>query len=590
MNNRQQPVRSCHSGAIGMSDTGERGEVELAMTEQYLRTVIEQSPLGTLIFRPDGSTLLSNTAWKQLWSFGEEGDPEDMNVFEDKQIYAAGLVPYIEETMVGGAVITPPLLYDPTRFGVKANWRWFRAFIYPVRDESATLSEVTIILEDVTERRALEERIAHQAFHDSLTGLANRTLFADRLEHALARTERQEDEIAVMFIDLDDFKHVNDSLGHGAGDSLIVEIAKRISACLRTQDTFARFGGDEFVLLLEDVDEGGAIVVAERILREIRSPITIDDSELSVTASIGIVLGDSARIRGEELLRSADAAMYRSKRGGKNRYEIFDLELDKLSINRLRLESDLQQAIENKEFRVHYQPKVLLATEEIVGFEALVRWEQPGRGLIPPSEFIPLAEQTGLINPIGLWVLKEACGQMRDWQNQYPMDTPLTMSVNLSAQQFRNPNLVEEVAQVLGETGLDPRDLTLEITESVAMGDALATIAIFRELKNLGIGLAIDDFGTGYSSLSYLKRFPVNVLKVDRSLIKGIEQDPANTAIVSATLTLAHGLGLEVVVEGVETTGALSKLISLGAELGQGHYWWRASAAEEITELLEATL
>jgi diguanylate cyclase (GGDEF)-like protein len=573
-----------------MSDTGERGEVELAMTEQYLRTVIEQSPLGTLIFRPDGSTLLSNTAWKQLWSFGEEGDPEDMNVFEDKQIYAAGLVPYIEETMVGGAVITPPLLYDPTRFGVKANWRWFRAFIYPVRDESATLSEVTIILEDVTERRALEERIAHQAFHDSLTGLANRTLFADRLEHALARTERQEDEIAVMFIDLDDFKHVNDSLGHGAGDSLIVEIAKRISACLRTQDTFARFGGDEFVLLLEDVDEGGAIVVAERILREIRSPITIDGSELSVTASIGIVLGDSARIRGEELLRSADAAMYRSKRGGKNRYEIFDLELDKLSINRLRLESDLQQAIENKEFRVHYQPKVLLATEEIVGFEALVRWEQPGRGLIPPSEFIPLAEQTGLINPIGLWVLKEACGQMRDWQNQYPTDTPLTMSVNLSAQQFRNPNLVEEVAQVLGETGLDPRDLTLEITESIAMGDALATIAIFRELKNLGIGLAIDDFGTGYSSLSYLKRFPVNVLKVDRSLIKGIEQDLANTAIVSATLTLAHGLGLEVVVEGVETTGALSKLISLGAELGQGHYWWRASAAEEITELLEVTL
>jgi EAL domain-containing protein (putative c-di-GMP-specific phosphodiesterase class I) len=303
---------------------------------------------------------------------------------------------------------------------------------------------------------------------------------------------------------------------------------------------------------------------------------------------MGIVLGDSAQIRGEDLLRSADAAMYRSKRGGKNRYEIFDLELDKLSINRLRLESDLRQAIENKQFRVHYQPKVLLSTEEIVGFEALVRWEQPGRGLIPPSEFIPLAEQTGLINPIGLWVLKEACGQMCDWQNQYPMDTPLTMSVNLSAQQFRNPNLVEEVAKVLGETGLDPHDLTLEITESVAMGDALATIAIFRELKNLGIRLAIDDFGTGYSSLSYLKRFPVNVLKVDRSLIKGIEQDPANTAIVSATLTLAHGLGLEVVVEGVETTGALAKLISLGAELGQGHYWWRASAAEEITELLEA--
>ncbi len=559
------------------------------MTEKYLRTALEQSPLGTLIFSPDGSALLSNAAWKQLWSFGEEEDLEGMNVFQDKQIHAAGLVPYIEESMVGGAVITPPLLYDPTRFGVRGNWRWFRAFIYPLRDEIGTVSEVTVILEDVTERRALEERLVQQAFHDSLTGLANRTLFADRLEHALDRTERQENEIAVMFIDLDDFKHVNNSLGHEAGDSLLVEMACRLGACLRPQDTLARFGGDEFVVLLEDIDVGEAGEVAERLLREIRSPVTIDGHELSVTGSIGIVSGNFDKLR-EDLLRSADAAMYRSKRGGKNRYEIFDSEKDELSTNRLRLESDLRQAIEREEFRVHYQPKVLLRTEEIVGFEALVRWEQPGHGLIPPSEFIPLAEHTGLINPVGLWVLKEACRQMRDWQNQYPTDTPLTMSVNLSAVQFRNPNLVEEVAEVLSETALNPRSLTLEITETAAMGDALSTITIFRRLKSLGVKLAIDDFGTGYSSLSYLKRFPVDVLKVDRSLVKGIERDPANMAIVSAIMTLAHGLGLKVVVEGVETAGEFAKLSSLEAELGQGYYWWRASPAEEIPELLAATL
>jgi diguanylate cyclase (GGDEF)-like protein len=560
------------------------------VTEKYLHTALEQSPLGTLIFKPDGSALLSNTAWKKLWSFGEDGSPEDMNVFEDTQIRAAGLVPYIEESMVGGAVITPPLLYDPARVGGRGTWRWFRAFIYPVRDETGTLSEVTLILEDVTERKALEERIAYQAFHDSLTGLANRTLFADRLGHALARTEREEDEIGVMFIDLDDFKHVNDSLGHSLGDSLLVEVAHRLGACLRPQDTLARFGGDEFVVLLEDIDVGGVVGTAKRILREIDDPFTIDGHKLSVTGSIGIVFGNSDKLRAEDLLRSADAAMYRSKRGGKNRYEIFDSEADGLSINRLRLESDLRQAIERKEFRVHYQPKVLLRTGEIVGFEALVRWDQSGHGLIPPSEFIPLAEQTGLINPIGSWVLKESCHQVRDWQNQHPMDTPLTVSVNLSARQFRYPELVEEVAEVLSETALDPRDLILEVTESAAMEDALSTITIFRELKGLGVKLAIDDFGSGYSSLSYLKRFPVDVLKVDRSLVTGIERYPANVAIVSAIITLAHGLGLKVIVEGVETAGELAKLRSLGAELGQGYYWWRASTSEETTELLAATL
>jgi len=334
------------------------------------------------------------------------------------------------------------------------------------------------------------------------------------------------------------------------------------------------------------MDVDGAVGVAEKLLSEIRDPLTIDGHELTVTGSSGIVLGNSEQLRAEDFLRCADAAMYRSKRGGKNRYEIFDVERDGLSINRLRLESDLRQAIERKEFRVHYQPEVLLHSEKIVSFEALVRWEQPGRGLIFPSEFIPLAEETGLIDRIGYWVLKESCRRVRDWQDRYPLGTPLTLSVNLSARQFRYPELVEEVAGVLGETALEPSDLTLEVTESAAMSDAPYAMAIFGELKSLGVKLAIDDFGTGYCSLSSLKRFPVDVLKVDRSLVKGIERDPANVAIVSTIMTLAHGLGLQVVVEGVETVGEFAKLRSLGVDLGQGYYWWRARAAEEIPELL----
>jgi diguanylate cyclase (GGDEF)-like protein len=560
------------------------------VTEGYLRTALEQSPLGTLIFRPEGSTLLSNAAWKRLWSFGEDVDLEDMNVFENAEIRASGLLPYIEESIVGSAVITPPLLYEPGRVGGRGDRRWFRGFIYPLRDEGGALSEVSLILEDVTEQRALEERLVHQAFHDPLTGLANRTLFADRLEHALARTERNKSEIAVMFIDLDDFGDVNNSLGHGLGDSLLVEIADRIGACLRPQDTLARFGGDEFVVILEDTDVGGVVEVAERLLRVIDAPISINGHELSVTSSIGIVFGKAKEFSTEDLLRSADAAMYRSKRGGKNGYEIFDPETDSLSINRLRLESDLRLAIERKEFRVHYQPTVRLSTGQIVGFEALVRWEHPGHGLILPSEFIPLAEQTGLINHICTQVLEEACHQVRDWQKQYPMDTPFTLSVNISARQFRNPELTRMVAEVLSEAALDPRDLILEVTEGAAMEDTPSAIAIFQKLNSLGVKLAIDDFGTGYSSLSYLKRFPVDTLKVDQSLVREIDQEPANAAIVAAIVTLANGLGLNVTVEGVETAGELAKVRSLGAELGQGHYWWRARTAEQITEQLVATL
>ena len=557
------------------------------MDERLLRTVIEQSPLSTHVFSPDGSSLLTNAAWKELWNLGEGEAPEETNVFEDHQLRAVGLIPYIEESIASNnGLSTPPLLYVTASGGLEGKPRWLRGFIYPVRDENGRFRAVSLMLEDVTKHRVLEERLTRQALEDPLTGLANRTLLMDRLEHALSRIERREHKIALLFMDLDDFKRVNDSLGHSAGDRMLVEVADRIGVCLRPEDTLARFGGDEFVVLLENAEDASAATqVAERIARGLRAPIAVDGHEVFATFSIGIALGNSGKVDAEYLLRGADAAMYRGKREGENRCEVFNLGENGYALDRLRLESDLRRAVEGKEFRVHYQPKVELRTGKIVGLEALLRWEHPEHGLTSPLEFVPLAEQTGLIIPIGWWVLREACHELRLLQEQHPVGMPLTMSVNLSARQFRYPELVEEVAEILGETALAPHDLTLEVTETVAMEHAPSTTTILGRLKSLGVKLAIDDFGTGYSSLSYLKRFPVDALKVDQSLVKGIEQDSGNAAIVSATITLAHDLGLEVVAEGVETAGEFAKVRSLQSNHGQGHYWWGASPAVKIAEL-----
>jgi len=563
----------------------------------FPRTAIEQSPIGTIIFDPLGRCLLVNAAWNTLWGLGEDTILEDTNVFESPEVRAMGLVPFLRETMGDGRVATPLLRYEPASSVSEEEARWFKALIYPVRDEAGGLLEVGLMLEDFTERKALEDELAHQAFHDSLTGLPNRALLMDRLGHALSRLRQnaerdgglnaQAARVALLFMDLDEFKRVNDSLGHHAGDRLLVGVAERVAAHLRPGDTFARFGGDEFAVLLDEVEEtSSAAGLAQRLVRELRAPFTVEGQEIFTTASIGVVLSDPGEEGGEDLLRRADVAMYRAKTSGKDRYELFSQRMRGSDLRRLKLDGDLRRAIEAGEFRVYYQPKVLLRTGEVIGFEALVRWEHPEHGLLAPAEFISLAEETGLIMPLGRWVLTEACRQARIFRERSRRQAPLKTFVNLSARQFRHPTLVEEVTSVLSETPLEPHELALEITESVMMEDETTAQTIPRELKKPGVTLAMDDFGTGYSSLSFLKKFSVDVLKIDRSMVQGVEKNHADAAIISAVTSLAHALDLTVVAEGVETAEELERLRSLGCDIGQGYYWRRPCPAEEAMELL----
>ena len=459
---------------------------------------------------------------------------------------------------------TKNLLADPSIGGIVVNYR------------------------DITERRTLEERLRHQAFHDPLTGLPNRALFMNRLGHALDRAERSEKAAGVLFLDLDNFKLVNDSLGHEVGDSLLVSVAERLRTCLRAEDTAARFGGDEFTVLLEGVkDATEAVRVADKITQALSNPFTLDSREVFVTTSIGIVLGNSGRERPTDLLRNADVALYRAKANGKATHEVFDAFMNVQALERLDLEADLRRAIERREFAVHYQPQLEFQTGRIVGWEALVRWMHPERGPIPPGAFLAVAEETGLIFQIGSQVLEEACRQAQEWHGQHP-EIPSKMSVNISARQLQRPEeLVHEVVRVLEETQLAPNGLVLEITESMLMGDAEHNVDVLGKLKALGIGIAVDDFGTGYSNLAYLRRFPVDLLKVDKIFVDGMEDNPDDTAIVKAIIDLARAMGMQTVAEGIETTGQADRLRALGCELGQGYYFSQPlSATEALTTLL----
>lgn len=441
---------------------------------------------------------------------------------------------------------------------------------------------------EIQQRKRVQEQLMYMALHDSLTGLPNRVLLMEKLEDALQETLKNDDyRFAVLFIDCDRFKVVNDSLGHLTGDRLLSLISDRLELCLRPVDTLFRLGGDEFTILLNPIDGiENAIETAETIQQQLTAPFHVDGHEVFIGASIGIVLGTSQYTQPEHLLRDADAAMYCAKDLGKGRYRVFDSGMHDRAVNFLQLETNLRRALERGEFKVNYQPIVDLQKGGIVGFEALLRWHHPERGQISPAEFIPAAEETGLIVPIGEWVLRQSCTYLRQWQCQYVHAKNLTVSVNISVKQFAQIDLLNRIDDILKDSQLDGRFLKLEITESTIVGNYEVAKTILEQLKTRKIQLSIDDFGTGYSSLSHLHRLPVDILKIDRSFVDPIDEDNDEREIVQAIVTLAHSLNMKVIAEGVETAVHVEQLRNLGCEYGQGYYFSKPLTAQVATALL----
>jgi diguanylate cyclase (GGDEF)-like protein len=466
-------------------------------------------------------------------------------------------------------------------------YRWVLARGLAVRDANGKAIRVAGSLTDITDRKRDEEQLLHDAFHDHLTGLPNRALFLNRLAHSVARARRRPDELfAVLFLDLDGFKVVNDSLGHFLGDELLVEVARRLEECVRPGDTVARLGGDEFTVLLESIGvTAEAEVVARRIREAMQPSFNLGGQEVSASASIGIALSSGGYGRPEDLIRDADTAMYSAKAAGRAEVRIFDRSMHEDAVARLKLEHDLNQAVSEGQLRLYYQPIVSLKSGKISGFEALVRWQHPERGLVFPDDFIGVAEETGIIEELGWWVLNEACVAAARWRTEHPEFAELRMNVNLSGRQFRVADLAERVVGITTSHGLSPGALRLEITETVVMEDAQASREVLAELQGQGVGICIDDFGTGYSSLNYLHAFDVDVLKIDRSFVRRITREH-RPEIIGTILELSRSLGLSVTAEGVETREQLLQLRELNCDLGQGYYFARALAPPEVSRLL----
>ncbi|MDZ8085301.1 MAG: EAL domain-containing protein [Nostoc sp. DedQUE12b] len=464
----------------------------------------------------------------------------------------------------------------------------YHARLVPELTNDGSVYFVLSIARNITALKLAEAQLIHDAFHDILTGLPNRALFMERLEWALMQVKRRANyTFAVLFLDLDRFKFINDSLGHMIGDQLLTALARRLENCLRAGDTVARLGGDEFTILLDDLQNANDVIsVVERIHEALTFAFQLSGYEVFTTVSIGIALSKGSYNRPEELLRDADIAMYRAKALGKARHEIFDSTMYTQVTQLLELEMDLRRAVERQEFQVYYQPIVLLETYKIIGFEALVRWQHPQHGLVSPDNFIPLAEETGLIIPIGYWVLGEACRQMRAWQVQFPTNPPLTISVNLSTKQFSQPSLIEKINQIIQETGLESSSLKLEITESVLMENIQLATFMILQLQQMNIQLHLDDFGIGYSSLSYLHRFPSNALKIDRSFIAKIGADGENLEIVQAIVALAKSLNIDVIAEGVETLEQLAQLRVMKCKYAQGYFFSKPLDNKSVETLI----
>ncbi len=454
------------------------------------------------------------------------------------------------------------------------------------RDELGHLAETFNTMALKIERN--QQELTDQATHDGLTGLVNRVLFRDRLGHALARAKRQGKSLAVMMLDLDGFKRVNDSLGHSTGDDLLVEVGRRLKTVLREADTAGRLGGDEFALLLEELQQPDeARHVADRIMATLRQPFVLDNKELAIAGSIGVALSGDHAQTSEDLLRNADLAMYAAKGKGKGRFEVFEPGMYSTAMRRMSVEEDLRRAVANEEFTLHYQPVIELSTNKITGLEALVRWQHPQRGLVPPAEFISVAEDTGLIVPIGRWVLREACRQVRAWQADRAVPLTVRISVNISVKQLEDPAFVADVAQALRDSGLPPDALILEITETVLAQDPIATDTLLKGLKQLGVQVAVDDFGVGYSSLNYLRRLPVDIVKIDRAFVGSLPR-PAEMALTSAIIALSKALKLQTLAEGVERAEQAGELRALGCDSAQGYLFAKPLDAAQMGALLSS--
>lgn len=443
---------------------------------------------------------------------------------------------------------------------------------------------IVITTRNITERKSLEAQLTHQAFHDPLTTLANRVLFRDRVEHALRRYKRQRSPLAVLFLDLDNFKNINDSLGHAAGDEVLQSVSERLLNCVRYGDTVARLGGDEFAILLEDTEQANnAVAIAERVLESATEPFYVGGFEVMVGISIGIAFSISGKETADELLRNADVAMYIAKERGKGCYTIFENRMYETILSQIELEADLRQAIENGEFILNYQPIVRLDHQKVAGFEALVRWNHPVHGLIPPESFIPLAEQTGLILPLGKWIIEEACGQANRLFDKF--NRHFTMTINISGKQLQQAGFANIIAEALGTSGTAPSSIILEITESIMMQNTEDMLQRLHELKSLGVRLAIDDFGTGYSSLSYLQQFPIDILKIDKAFTKGINGGKEKSAVARTIISLSDTLQLSTIAEGIEFVEQISALEDLGCQFGQGFYFAHPLSEDQLDNM-----
>ncbi|MEY2447891.1 MAG: hypothetical protein QOH79_1367 [Acidimicrobiaceae bacterium] len=576
--------RDALTGHVGTLDDITERLTAQRDTERLSDIVEATSDLVVITDRQQG-LLYMNAAARRFFGLGPEASLEDFDFTPFTPHWAQER--FINETRPAlreHGIWSGEFAYFHDGFEVSVS-----ALFLAHHDGDGNIEFVSSVTRDISERKAFEQRLEYQATHDPLTGLPNRTLFLDRLELALARRRRSNRPVAVLFCDVDHFKVVNDSLGHGAGDRLLVALAERLRDVLRPGDTVARFGGDEFVILCDElVTEHDAVTIAERANHAVHEPLTVESTEVFAAMSIGIAFAN-ADTEPEGMIRDADAAMYLAKERGRARYEVYDERMRSTLVERLDIETALRRALTRHELRVVYQPTISLDSGLIVGVEALLRWEHPERGPLVPSEFIDVAEETGLIVPIGMWVVEQACRQAQRWQALRPDGEPMFVSVNLSGRQLDTVALVENVDDVLKRTGLEPSLLGLEITESVVMRDPETSTTLLRALKDLGVRLAVDDFGTGYSSLAYLRRFPVELLKVDRAFVDGLDSqagDAEDRAIVAAVVSLAHTLGMQAIAEGVETAGQLEELRSLGCDMAQGFFIAKPLTPHALDELL----